>query len=103
MGFPTANIALTLPIPEGVYFSHVSVAEKQYNALTFIGSAKTYHETLYQSESYLLDFSASLYHQIIHIGLIKKFRGNRAFPSEKSLIHAMKKDKKAARIFFTKQ
>lgn len=101
-GFPTANINLHKKIPEGVYLSLTTVSRKQYNSLTFIGNAKTFNESIYQAESFLLDFQGSLYNKFITIKLLKKVRGNIKFKSVKSLILQMKKDEKIARKYFSK-
>jgi len=57
LGFPTLNVALQEQIPEGIYLSQTVIQEKQYHSLTFIGAAKTFNETTYQSETYLLDLN----------------------------------------------
>lgn len=100
LGFPTANINLHKKIPEGVYLSLTKVGQKQYNSLTFIGSAKTFNETAYQAESYLLDFSGSLYGKYISVNLLRKIRNNQKFKSAKSLTAQMKKDEKVAGEYF---
>ena len=55
-GFPTANQNLHRKIEEGIYVSVARVHDQNYNALTFIGSAKTFNETKYQAETYILNF-----------------------------------------------
>lgn len=102
LGFPTANLNLHKKIPEGVYLSLTKINEKQIPSLTFIGSAKTFNEKKYQAESYLLDFSGSLYGKYISVNLFKKIRGNLKFKTVKDLINQMKEDKKAAEKFFSK-
>ena len=92
LGFPTANVALSEKIPEGIYASHVIVDEKTYQAATFIGSAKTFGETEYKAESYILDFNGDLYTKPITIYLFQKLRENKKFVSKKILIQQMKQD-----------
>ncbi len=99
-GFPTANISLTQTIPEGIYVSHVHFDGQAFQALTFIGSAKTFGETDYKAESYLLDFDEDLYDKTIEITLLKKLRDNEKFDSEIELVEQMKKDLLDARSFF---
>ena len=61
LGYPTANIALHRRIPEGIYASVVTWKHANYRAATFIGQAKTFNESDYKAECYLLDFNQDLY------------------------------------------
>ena len=72
LGFPTINIGLEKTIEEGIYLSHILIAGKQYNALTFIGTAKTFDEETYQSETYVLDFNENVYGKEVSVTLLKK-------------------------------
>lgn len=94
LGFPTANINLHKKIPEGVYISITRIKKEKFNSLTFIGNVKTFNETKYQAESFLLNFKGSLYGKFISIEVIKKIRENLKFKSAKSLIKQMTIDKK---------
>lgn len=98
--FPTANIVLHKKIPEGIYISRTKVDRIVHQSITFIGTAKTYHETLYQAEIFLLNYEKTIYGQWVTSYLLKKIRGNQKFSSEKALITQMEKDKKIAEMFF---
>lgn len=100
LGFPTANIALTTKIPEGVYLSKVQIDKKEHPALTFIGKAETFGETTYQAENYILDFYISIYNQWITVHLLKKIRDSKKFDSAEELVKQMKGDEKVAREYF---
>jgi len=100
LGFPTANIPLLQQVPEGIYLSRVRHDGMTHNALTFIGSAKTYGETNYQSETHILNFDRDLYGQNLSITLLKKIRDNEAFTTEYALIQQMEIDKKEAEEYF---
>lgn len=100
LGFPTANVPLSQSIPEGIYASKVIIDKKPHHAITFIGAAKTFDETVYQSETYVLDFDEDLYGKEIVISLLKKIRGNMKFSSVKDLIAQMKVDERDARKYF---
>ncbi len=100
LGFPTANIALDSIHPEGIYLSITHFDNKKFPSLTFIGSAKTFHETEYQAETYILDFELDLYDQELTIVVLEKIRDNQKFVSEQVLIEQMEKDKKNAEEFF---
>ncbi len=103
LGFPTANVPLTQKIPEGIYISRITVKDMTYPALTFIGSAKTFQETDYQAETYILDFDEDIYNLSVSIQLLKKIRDNMQFSSAEELIIQMEEDTKVARAYFEKQ
>lgn len=100
LGFPTANVPLTQAIPEGIYLAEVTLAEKQYPALTFIGAAKTFDQTEVLSETYILDFQQDIYGQEMTITLLQKLRDNEKFTTVEALIQQMKADEQAAKKYF---
>lgn len=100
LGFPTANINLTKQYPSGIYISKTKIGNLVYPALTFIGTAKTFNETKFHAENYLLDFKGNLYGKWISVVLLKKIRDNKKFKSAKELILQMKKDEQIARKYF---
>ncbi|MGE5041292.1 MAG: riboflavin kinase [Candidatus Levyibacteriota bacterium] len=101
MGFPTVNQNLHKKIPEGIYISQLSYQEKVYNALTFIGAAKTFGETRIFAETYILSFHKEIYGEYATIRLIKKIRENKKFESAEKLKLQMEEDKRQAEIFFS--
>lgn len=100
LGFPTANVRLSQSIPSGIYISLVKIADEIHPALTFIGDAKTFDETLFQAETYILDFNKNLYGKWLSVRLLKKIRDNEKFTSAQALVKQMKEDEKEARTFF---
>jgi riboflavin kinase/FMN adenylyltransferase len=100
LGFPTANVALSDRVPEGIYISTVHVADKNYQAITFIGEAKTFHETVYQSETYILDFEKDIYDVQITVNLLQKIRDNEKFTTVDALILQMHDDEEKTRAYF---
>jgi FAD synthase len=50
LGFPTANIELSLEIPSGIYISFVTIDDVVYPSLTFVGEAKTFHLVIQMKE-----------------------------------------------------
>lgn len=102
LGFPTANINLKKHIPEGIYTSQTKVDGKKYQSVVFIGSAKTFGETNYKAESYILDFNMDIYRKIITLKLYKKLRANKKFSSAQALVVQMKKDVLNTRQFFSR-
>jgi riboflavin kinase / FMN adenylyltransferase len=101
LGFPTANFALQIDIPEGIYAAEVLVEEKRHHAATFVGAARTFGRTAVNVESYLFDFKDDLYGKKITVTLYKKIRDNEKFNSEEALITQMKKDVEAIKKFFS--
>lgn len=101
LGFPTINIPLVENIEEGIYVSHITIAGTQYNALTFIGSAKTFGETETFAETYVFDFDKDVYGETVTVSLLKKLRDNVKFDSAEALITQMEEDKKQAIEFFS--
>lgn len=100
LGFPTMNIPLNEHVDEGIYFSYIQILEKQYNALTFIGPAKTFNETEAYAETYVLDFDQDVYGEEVTVSLLKKLRDNQKFDSAEALTKQMELDKKQAEEFF---
>ncbi len=100
LNFPTANVPLSIHIPEGIYISETSILLKTYPSLTFIGNAKTFNEHVYQSETYILNFDQDIYEKEISVSLLKKLRDNQKFDSQEALITQMEKDKKDAEMYF---
>lgn len=100
LGFPTANIKFSQNIVEGIYISKVKINKDTFNAITFIGAAKTFNDVDINAESYILDFNCDIYGIEIEISLLKKIRDNKKFNSEKELIEIMNKDLEKAREYF---
>jgi riboflavin kinase / FMN adenylyltransferase len=101
LGYPTVNIATTEQIPQGVYTSTVEINGQTYHAATFVGVAKTFGETAFVVESYILDFSDMIYGNEVTVTLYKKLRENKKFDSAASLITQMEIDVVETRKFFT--
>ncbi|MEK7092585.1 MAG: riboflavin kinase [Patescibacteria group bacterium] len=101
LGFPTANMRLHRRIPEGIYLSYAILNGKEYPALTFIGSAKTFGEDTYQAEVYILNQNFNLYNKVLRVKLLKKIRGNQKFNSKEDLVAQMKKDREVAQNYFS--
>ena len=102
MGFPTINFSLSEQIPDGIYLSYITISGRKYNALTFIGSAKTFDEKEVQAETYVLDFDRDVYGEEVSVSLLKKMRENKKFDSVDDLVTQMEEDKKLAEEFFNK-
>ena len=79
LGFPTANIAFSGNLEDGVYAGKVIVGEKEYKAGIFRNNENNL------LEAHILDFSEDLYGQAIEIEIIKKIRDTQKFENDKEL------------------
>jgi riboflavin kinase / FMN adenylyltransferase len=99
-GFPTINFPLTETVEEGIYASRIVISGQQYNGVTFIGTAKTFDETIFQAETYVLEFNQDVYGQTVTVTLLKKLRDNQKFGSVEELIKQMEEDTRQAQVYF---
>ncbi len=86
LGFPTANIKLTIKIPAGVYGGKAFVDEKKYRAVFFVDEKQKILET------HILEFKKDIYGESIAVVLTKRIRGVKKFSDSKSLIKQIEKD-----------
>ena len=100
LGFPTANIALSEDIEEGIYISRTDAGSGWLPSVTFIGAAETFGEHDIKSETYVLDFNENLYGKTLAVELLKKIRGSEAFESVEKLIDRMNEDVRKTREYF---
>ncbi len=96
LGFPTANIRpynryKLIPQP-GIYTSRLSVGERVYDAVTYIGYRPTFRLSQKVVEVHVLDFDGQLYGQDVNILFLNFVRGDQQFDSTKSLIEQIKQD-----------
>ncbi len=100
LGYPTANIALPEPHPQGIYISNTLVEGNLLPSVTFIGSAITFGEEEVICETHILSFDKDIYNMVIEVELIKKIRDNKKFDTKEALIEQMEKDKEEAFQYF---
>lgn len=101
LGFPTANLAVSpdklLPA-EGIYATQVKVADRRYNAMTYIGRRPTMHNgndcTI---ETNIFDFNGNLYGQLLDVFFITRLRDDIKFDSLDALKTQLIADEKAAK------
>ena len=97
LGFPTVNTALDkkrVKPKNGVYRSAVSVRGRLYNGVTNIGSCPTLGEREIHAETYIIDFSESIYGETVRVYLLGYLREEKVFSSPKELIMQIEVDKK---------
>ena len=86
LGFPTANLELADPLPNGIYAGSVWAEGKEYPAAFFIGRGQKI------LEAHLIGFHGDLYGRAIRAALGKKIRDVQSYDSDETLISAIKKD-----------
>ncbi|MDR0868539.1 MAG: riboflavin biosynthesis protein RibF [Planctomycetota bacterium] len=98
LGFPTANLAARVPLPNGSYAARVEAAGASYPAAVYLGRRPTYGgdgEILV--EAHLLDVDIDLYGQEIAVRFIRQIRGERQFADETELRRRIAADVEEAR------
>ncbi|WP_347273603.1 bifunctional riboflavin kinase/FAD synthetase [Candidatus Kuenenia sp.] len=102
MGYPTANLDLHHEIrpPQGVYATKVCWKEKEYLALTNIGSRPTFSKETLSSEdetmeieTHILDFHESIYGKDLEVQFLFRIRDEIPFGSIEALKQQIEKDK----------
>jgi riboflavin kinase/FMN adenylyltransferase len=94
IGFPTANlgeIKTLLPKP-AVYAAEALVDGKTWPAAVNIGTRPTFGDIKISVEAHLIDFSANIYGQTIHLDLISRLREIRRFGSMDELKAQLRQD-----------
>lgn len=100
LGFPTANMRLTDPVPEGIYIAETVVNGKRYPSAAFIGAAVTFGEQERKLETYILDYQSDLYGKTITVILLKKIRENKKFNTADELVAQIRSDVEVVRSYF---
>jgi riboflavin kinase/FMN adenylyltransferase len=103
LGYPTANIALSNDLPEGIYIGYTIYNTIRYPSLIFIGAPLTFKEKDKKAEIFLLDFDQDIYGEYIEAEVVKKIRDNRRFDTPEELVMRMNLDLQEAREYFKLQ
>lgn len=101
-GYPTANIAASTTLKDGVYFGFADLAEyKEHPALIFMGIPTTVGDTERRIEAHLLDIpDKDYYGQQVTLYIQRFHRSNQTFDSVEKLLEVMKEDDIAGRAWF---
>ena len=86
LGFPTANIGISVSLESGVYAGKVNTGGRKYKAAIFVPERGN------MVESYIFDFSGNIYGSTIEIEFERKIRDVRKFENEKDLVEQIRKD-----------
>lgn len=103
LGFPTANIHPQNEIaPPGVFITRVGIGSKIYPSVTHVGSKPTFNEKEVMIESYIIDYSNSLYKKKLCVQFLKRIREERKFKTPEALSLQIKKDLEKTLLYFQK-
>ena len=96
LGFPTANLAVTLSslIPAYGIYAGSALGER---AAVSVGVNPHYGGTERRIEAHLIDFAGDLYGTSLQLELWQRLRGERAFDNEQALIEQIERDVNDAR------
>lgn len=103
LGFPTLNVGVSpdraLP-PRGVYVTRARVDDREYRAVTNIGTRPTFDGRSVTVETHLLDFEGDLYGHVVTVELLQMLRGEQRFEGIEALRAQIARDAAAARAWF---
>ena len=95
MGFPTANLDIApgqaLPA-DGVYATNTCVHGKRFISATYIGQRPTFAGSNRTVETYLFDYTGSLYNEELEVSFICRLRDERHFNSQQDLMVQINED-----------
>ena len=95
MGFPTANLntapGQALPA-DGVYATKAYIHRKHFLSATYIGQRPTFAGSDRTVETYLFDYSGSLYNEELEVSFICKLRNEKHFDSQSELMVQINED-----------
>lgn len=101
LGYPTANIPVSVETEEGIFVGTVLLHNKKYPALIFVGAPITLNDDVKRAEAHILDFKdRDLYGEQVVFEIEKKIRNNEKFDTVDGLLEQMKQDEVDARAHF---
>lgn len=105
LGFPTANLKMPrLKVPlKGVFICDVKVENKNYQAVTNVGTRPTVEGKNTLTEVHLLDFKGDLYGKRLEVTFLEKMRNEMKFASLDALKEQIAKDVESATAYFERR
>ena len=104
IGLPTANISYWHEKKRpavGVYATHVTLDEVQYQAITNVGYRPTFEtQTVPDIETHILGFDGNIYGESLTLAFVEKIRDEQKFENANALLAQIEHDKKTAREIF---
>lgn len=105
LGFPTANLAIPddrVMLPNGVYAAEAVYEGMCYGALANIGSNPTFPGCSRRLEVNIQGFSKDIYDRMLEVRFLGKLRDEKRFAGAEQLIRQMRRDRKAAELWWKK-
>jgi riboflavin kinase/FMN adenylyltransferase len=102
LGFPTLNLDPhheMIP-PQGVYLARTRCGDTEWNSVANIGRRSVDGRSEVLVESHLLDFTGTLYGQVVEVLFLEKLREEQTFPDHAGLAAQIARDVAAARARF---
>lgn len=99
IGFPTINQEYPTELVKpkyGVYLTEAVVSDKKYKAVTNVGIRPTFKTEKVMAETFIFDFSGSLYGETVKISFLDFLREEKKFSSLEELKTAITADKNKA-------
>lgn len=102
LGYPTVNVQFPveqLVLPNGVYASRITVSEKTYSAITYVGNRPTFSVKMpgIFTETHLLEGGNDFYGEEAKIEFIGRIRGEIVFPDAETLTAQIGRDIETAK------
>jgi riboflavin kinase / FMN adenylyltransferase len=99
LGFPTANMALDpqCALAHGIYAVRATIDGTVHPGVASYGRRPTFDNGPPLLETYVFDFSDSLYGKTIEVALVGRIRGEEKFASIEALVARMNEDARIAR------
>lgn len=105
LGFPTVNLQIPSPVivpAFGVYITKISVAGKQYPAVTNVGVRPTVQDNdgRVTVEGFILNFHGDLYGQELRVEFYHRLREERKFSSYQALSDEIRRNAQQTQDYF---
>lgn len=91
-GTPTANLHVSPPESDGVYYATVVVRGLMYHGVASVGTNPTFNEKRRGVEVYIFDFSDEIYGEEIAVRLVQFLRPQETFTTEEELVTQIHND-----------
>ncbi len=107
IGYPTINLAPDTDFhpADGVYVTRIEIRSlrRRFGGVTNIGTRPTLYEDMKATiETYVFDFSANVYGEMVRLFFLERLREERKFPSVEALSEQIGRDIEAARAFLAR-
>lgn len=101
LGFPTANVrpSCAIPLEKGVYVTKVQVNRQTFYGVTNVGIRPTFNNVGTLVETFIFDFSDTIYGDSLEVWPLKQLRKEKKFPNIDALKNQIQQDIQEAKQF----